>query len=130
MQRARTYIYTTATPPLLACVALKSLELIEGEGWRRAHLAVLAARLKAGLLDSSWTLLPSDTAIQPLVVGDSAGAVALAECLAERGLLVPAIRPPTVPRGAARLRISLSADHRLEDVERLAEALVSLQRAA
>ena len=129
VQRARTYIYTTATPPLLAHALLKSLELMERDGWRRAHLAALIARLKAGLRDSRWTLLASDTAIQPLIVGESAAAVALSERLAERGLLVPAIRPPTVPRGCARLRISLTADHQLDDVERLIDALMSLQPA-
>ena len=127
VQRARTYVYTTATPPLIACALLKSLELIERESWRRAHLATLVAALKAGLRDAPWTLLPSDTAIQPLVVGESRDALTVAERLAAQGLLVPAIRPPTVPRGTARLRISLSADHRVEDVERLAAALTALR---
>jgi 8-amino-7-oxononanoate synthase len=123
VQRARTYVYTTATPPLIACALLKSLELIEREGWRRGHLENLVAALKAGLRGTPWTLLPSDTAIQPLVIGESRDALAVADALAAQGLLVPAIRPPTVPRGSARLRISLSADHRIEDVERLAAAL-------
>lgn len=128
VQRARTYIYTTATPPLLAHALLKSLELIEREEWRRSHLAALIACLKEGLRETRCQLLPSDTAIQPLIVGGSAEAVAFSEQLAERGLLVPAIRPPTVPRGSARLRISLSADHQLEDVRRLTDSLRSLRR--
>lgn len=128
VQRARTYVYTTASPPLLAHALLKSLELIACEPARRTHLAKLVAGLKAGLRASTWRLLPSDTPIQPLVIGGSADALGVSERLAARGLLVPAIRPPTVPRGTARLRISLSADHRVEDVERLAQALMSLQR--
>jgi 8-amino-7-oxononanoate synthase len=125
VQRARTYIYTTATPPLIACALLKSLELIEREEWRRTHLAQLVAALKAGLRDAPWRLMPSDTAIQPLLIGESRDALAVSETLAAQGLLVPAIRPPTVPRGTARLRISLSADHRLEDIARLVAALTS-----
>ena len=125
VQRARTYVYTTATPPMLARAVAKSLELIEREEWRRRHLRELVAALKAGLRGSAWQLLPSDTAIQPLIVGDNHEALALSARLAESGLLVPAIRPPTVPRGTARLRISLSADHRLEDVARLTDALAA-----
>lgn len=128
VQRARTYVYTTATPPLLACAVAKSLALIEREAWRRDHLATLVAALKAGLAGSPWRLLASDTAIQPLVVGGSAEALQLSEALAAQGLLVPAIRPPTVPRNTARLRISLSADHRVEDVTRLAAAIVAQGR--
>lgn len=129
VQRARTYIYTTATPALLACALLKSLELIEHERWRRDHVATLIAALKTGLRASAWALMASDTAIQPLVIGESADALAVSDRLAALGLLVPAIRPPTVPRGTARLRISLSADHRVEDVKRLAAAIVSLNPA-
>ena len=127
VQRARTYVYTTATPPLLAHTLLRSLELIEGDTWRRTHLAELVRRLKMRLSPSRWRLAPSDTAIQPLIVGGSVEAMALSERLAEQGLLVPAIRPPTVPRGTARLRISLSADHRVEEIDRLAAALISLE---
>jgi 8-amino-7-oxononanoate synthase len=125
IQRAHTYVYTTAPPPLLACALLKSVELIEREEWRRSHLRALVATLKTGLTGSACRLLPSDTAIQPLIVGGNAEAVALSAQLAERGVLVPAIRPPTVPRGTARLRISLSADHRIDDVECLVQALRS-----
>lgn len=127
VQRARTYIYTTAPPPLLAHTLLKSLDLMEHDNARRAHLHELIAGFKAGLRETRWQLMPSATAIQPIVVGGSAGTLALSEQLAARGLLVPAIRPPTVPRGTARLRVSLSADHALEDVERLTAALRSLE---
>jgi 8-amino-7-oxononanoate synthase len=127
IQRARSYIYTTATPPLLAHALLKSLELIVREQWRRDHLAKIISELKQGLAKNHWKLMASDTAIQPLVIGANADAMALSEQLAQRGLLVPAIRPPTVPQGTARLRISLSAAHSVEDVGRLVAELNELQ---
>ena len=129
VQRARTYIYTTAAPALLACALRASLKLIEHESWRRDHLVRLVATLKTALRESAWQLMPSDTAIQPLVIGASTDAVAVSAQLEARGFLVPAIRPPTVPSGTARLRISLSADHRIEDVEGLAAAILSTSRA-
>ena len=116
MQRARSYVYTTATPPLLAHAVLRSLQLLERDDWRRDHLARLIAILRAELTGTRWRLLESQTAIQPLVVGDNAAAMSLARELADRGLLVPAIRPPTVPVGTARLRISLSAAHSEDEV--------------
>ena len=127
-QRARSYVYTTATPPLLAHAVLESLRLIEAEQWRRDRLAQLIRVLKHGLAANPWRLLPSVTAIQPLVIGGNAEAIAVSERLAERGLLVPAIRPPTVPQGTARLRISLSAAHSEDDVGRLVEALNDIAR--
>ena len=127
VQRARSYIYTTATPPLLAHALLKSLELIAREQWRRDHLAKIIYQLKHGIAENRWKLMASDTAIQPLVIGANADALTLSEQLAQRGLLVPAIRPPTVPQGTARLRISLSAAHSAEDVDRLVSALNALQ---
>jgi 8-amino-7-oxononanoate synthase len=130
VQRARTYVYTTATPALIAHALLTSLELIENGHERRKHLCALVRRVREGLGAGAWRLLPSDTAIQPLVIGESIEALAASEKLAARGLLVPAIRPPTVPRGTARLRISLSADHTIEDVERLVEAVRSIEARA
>jgi 8-amino-7-oxononanoate synthase len=127
LQRARAYIYTTATPPLLAAAVARSLDLIHAADGRRRHLAALVARLRERLAPGRWRLLPSQTAIQPLVIGAADEAMAVSERLAAAGLLVPAIRPPTVPRGTARLRISLSAAHGLPDVERLADALNRLQ---
>jgi len=123
LQNARSYIYTTATPPLLAHALLTSLQIIEQEEWRRERLRELVRQLRQGLQGAPWRLLPSDTPIQPLLVGGNAEALALSGRLAARGLLVPAIRPPTVPRGTARLRISLSADHAADDVDRLVAAL-------
>ena len=126
IQQARSYIYTTATPPLLSHVLLKSLELIEWEEWRREKLAQLAARLTKEVQSLRWKLLPSITPIQPLIIGENDKALQISEALRERGILVPAIRPPTVPQGSARLRISLSASHDMDDVARLAAALGDL----
>jgi len=123
LQRARPYVYTTATPPMLAHTLLKSLEIIAAESERRELLARLVARLKQGCAGLPWRLMSSDTAIQPLVIGATDAAMRVAEALLERGLLVPAIRPPTVPEGTARLRISLSAGHTLAQVDRLVQAL-------
>jgi len=128
VQRARPYMYTTAAPPLLAVALSKSLDLVENEEWRRERLRSLVASLRERLKPRRWRLAPSQTAIQPLVVGPSAEAVAVSAALAREGLLVPAIRPPTVPQGTARLRISLSAAHELADVERLAAALNDVEK--
>jgi 8-amino-7-oxononanoate synthase len=127
VQRARSYIYTTAAPPMLSVALMKSLDLIRAEEWRRDHLRNLIALLRERLISGRWRLAPSSTAIQPLVIGGNEEAVAVSEHLARNGLLVPAIRPPTVPQGTARLRISLSAAHGAEDVERLAATLNALQ---
>jgi 8-amino-7-oxononanoate synthase len=121
LQRARSYIYTTAAPAMLAAAVEASLELIRTEEWRRERLRELVASLKHAL--PGVGLKPSDTPIQPLVLGANAAAVHAAASLRERGILVPAIRPPTVPEGTARLRISLSAAHDEQDVSRLAAAL-------
>ncbi|NJM12162.1 MAG: 8-amino-7-oxononanoate synthase [Synechococcaceae cyanobacterium SM1_2_3] len=119
MQRARPYIFTTASSPMIPVALLASLDLIASGDERRAHLQQLIARLKTGLADLPWRLLPSQTAIQPLVIGGNDAAMQLAEGLFKRGLWVPAIRPPTVPMGTARLRISLSAAHSEEQIDTL-----------
>lgn len=127
VQKARPYIYTTASPPLLAACLLESLRLIEAGEDRREHLGALMAQLRSGLAGlKRGTLMPSNTPIQPLVVGANAEAVRLSQALLDRGLLVPAIRTPTVPAGTARLRITLSAAHGSEDVAQLIEALHEL----
>ncbi len=123
---AHTYLYTTAQPPLLAEALLQSVELIEAEPWRRERLATLIAQLRQGCVGLPWRLLPSSTPIQPLMVGSSEAALALADGLRQKRLWVPAIRPPTVPDGQARLRISLSAAHTTADVAQLAGALHQL----
>jgi len=126
LQNARSYIYTTASPPALSVALLASLNLIKGDDWRREHLLRLIAQLRKGLSGLPWTLLPSGTPIQPLQVGENEAALALSEGLRARGIWVPAIRPPTVPQGTARLRISLSAAHSEQDVAQLLEALHEL----
>ena len=128
VNRAHSYIYTTAMPGLLAAALLVSLRILRTEDWRRVQLVRLMEGLKAGIDASCGTLLKSQTAIQPLVIGEAADAVRLADALAARGFVVPAIRPPTVPRGSARLRISLSAAHHIDDVSRLVDALGELSR--
>jgi 8-amino-7-oxononanoate synthase len=123
IQRARPYIYTTASPPALAAAVMKSLELMQAEEWRRQRLIELSARISGRLELRRWRLLPSRTAIQPLIIGGISETVAVSDALATKGILVPAIRPPTVPKGSARLRISLSAAHTEADVDLLIEAL-------
>jgi len=123
MQHARTYIFTTAMPPSLAAAALQSLKLIELSEDGRAHLRQLIALLRSRLKFRRWQLMDSATPIQPLLIGSNDDAVKVSEQLLEKGILVPAIRPPTVPKGSARLRISLSAAHTTDDVERLTDTL-------
>jgi len=128
IQYARSYIYTTATPPLLSHAVLKSLALIEREEWRRKKLMQLIGRLKRELQSLRWRLLLSVTPIQPVIIGESSEVLQISNALRERGFLIPAIRPPTVPQGSARLRISLSASHSIEDVKQLAMVLRELEK--
>lgn len=130
VQRARTYIFTTGAPPAVAQALLKSVDLIEAGEARRSHLNELIAQLQGELRLRRWQVLPSRTPIQPVVIGDNAEAVAVARALWDSGLWVPAIRPPTVPAGSARLRITLSAAHTRQDVTRLARALNDLEARA
>jgi 8-amino-7-oxononanoate synthase len=123
VQFARPYIYTTSQPPALACATLKSLELLLSEHWRRDHLNALIKRFREGAQAIGLELMDSATPIQPILVGDSGRALQLSQLLRERGLLVTAIRPPTVPAGSARLRVTLSAAHSLAQLELLLEAL-------
>ena len=126
INHARSYVYTTATPPALSCALSESLALIAQGDERRTHLRRLIAKLREGVSDLPWPLMPSDTAIQPLLVGDNQAVLQLSDRLRERGLWVAAIRPPTVPQGTARLRITLSAAHTESDVEQLIGALHEL----
>ncbi|MEB3439669.1 8-amino-7-oxononanoate synthase [Pseudomonas putida] len=123
VQFARPYIYTTSQPPALACATLKSLELLRRETWRREHLAALIRQFREGAQQMGLQLMDSPTPIQPIVIGDSAQALRLSRLLRERGLLVTAIRPPTVPAGSARLRVTLSAAHSEAQVQLLLNAL-------
>lgn len=123
IQFARPYIYTTSQPPAVACATLKSLELLRTEGWRREHLNQLIARFRQGAAEIGLTLMDSPTPIQPILIGDSERALKLSALLKARGLLVGAIRPPTVPAGSARLRVTLSAAHSEAQLEQLLDAL-------
>lgn len=127
VQNARSYIYTTATPPLLAEATLASVNLIETEIWRREQLVELITLLRQQFKPKRWRLMPSYTPIQPLLIGSNEEAVRVSEALRARDILVPAIRPPTVPKGEARLRISLSAAHSQKDVMQLVQALTELE---
>lgn len=120
---ARHYVYSTHMPAAQACAVSKSIELVRAADEARAHLARLIALFRQRAEAQGWTLGASNTPIQPLLVGESAAALQLAERLRERGIWVSAIRPPTVPVGTARLRITLSAAHGENDVDRLLEAL-------
>ncbi|WP_256078912.1 8-amino-7-oxononanoate synthase [Massilia sp. YIM B04103] len=130
VQRARPYIFTTAAPPALAHALLTSLDILGGaEGReRRAHLQALVAQLQDGLRLQRWRLLPSHTAIQPIIIGDNAETMRAAAALYEQGIWVGGIRPPTVPADTARLRITLSAGHSTRDVAQLIAALNELER--
>jgi 8-amino-7-oxononanoate synthase len=123
IQFARPYIYTTSQPPAVACATLKSLELLRSEGWRREHLTRLVARFREGATQIGLTLMDSPTPIQPVLVGSSERALRLSALLRERGILVGAIRPPTVPAGSARLRITFTASQSEAQLDRLLEAL-------
>ena len=125
-QRARSYIFTTASSPIIACALASSLDLIAAGDARRQHLWQLVAQLRDGLADTRWRLLPSPTAIQPVIIGDNHDTLRIAGSLYARGLWVPAIRPPTVPKGTARLRVSLTAAHSEAQLARLVDALREL----
>jgi 8-amino-7-oxononanoate synthase len=125
VQRARPYVFSTAPPPALAHALEAALDIATGpEGDAlRASLSARIARLQAGLHVAPWCLLPSATAIQPIVIGDNARTMAAAAALLEQGFWVPGIRPPTVPEGSARLRVTLSAAHTEADVDLLLKSL-------
>jgi 8-amino-7-oxononanoate synthase len=128
LQRARTYVFTTASPPMLASALLAAVKLMQSEDWRQQHLRVLIAHLRKGLASLPWSLLPSETPVQALIVEDNQLALDLMAGLREQGIWVPAIRPPTVPKGTARLRISLSAAHSMEQIDQLVSALHALAK--
>lgn len=123
IQSARSYIYTTATPPALAEATLVSLAIARRETWRRERLAEWIERFRTGAARIGLQLMDSSTPIQPIIVGSAAQALAWSAALEAAGLLVTAIRPPTVPEGTARLRVTLSAAHTAEDIDRLLAAL-------
>ena len=123
IQFARPYVYSTALPPALAVAVDAALDCVERDAWRRRRLFENVAEFKELAARRGVPLLPSDTPIQPVPVGASRNAVSLSEFLSERGFLVAAIRPPTVPRGGARLRVTLCAHHERAQVRALVECL-------
>ncbi len=126
IQSSRSYIYTTASPPATAAAILQSIKIIQQESWRREKLFELIEYFKQQLASLDCELMPSDTAIQPLVIGDNHKALETALKLFEQGIHVTAIRPPTVPDNTARLRITLSAGHEKADVDMLIKALAEV----
>lgn len=123
VQKARSYIYTTAMPPALASASCRSVELVEQDEQRRSHLARLINRFRAETAIMGYELMPSATPIQPIMIGDPHEAIRLSGELEKRGILVTAIRPPTVPQGESRLRVTFSAAHTDEQLDHLLDAL-------
>lgn len=123
IQFARPYIYTTALPASVAAASLAGLELLQKEPERRAKLHSLVAYFREAANELDLPLMASDTAIQPLLLGSSEDALKVAEAIAAQGIYVPAIRPPTVPTNSARLRITITADHEIEHIDRLLDVL-------
>ncbi len=126
IQFARPYIYTTAMPPAVAAATRASLRIIQHEHWRREHLAQLIAHFRKGAAALGLQLMDSFSPIQPIVIGDEAKALLISQKLAERGILIIAIRPPTVPVGSSRLRITFSAQHTIEQVDQLLAVLADV----
>ena len=130
IQFARPYIYTTSSPPAIACATLASLKILQEESWRREHLQVLIQQFREGTQALGLNLLPSSTPIQPIIIGNTEKTMAVAANLRGQGILVAAIRPPTVAKGDARLRITLTADHTSQQVDQLLSALASCKLGA
>lgn len=128
IQFARPYIYTTAMPPAVAAATRASLRLIQTEQWRREHLAQLITHFRQGAQALGLQLMDSFSPIQPIVIGDEEKTLLISQKLAERGILIIAIRPPTVPVGSSRLRITFSAEHSLAQVDHLLAVLAEVMR--
>jgi 8-amino-7-oxononanoate synthase len=127
IQFARTYIYTTSMSPALAQATRASLKLLQSESWRREKLARLIARFRSGCEQLGYTLLDSPTPIQPILIGDAGEAMRISAALEAQGIFISAIRPPTVPAGSSRLRVTLSAAHSEAQVDRLLAALEAVR---
>ena len=123
IQKARSYVFTTALPPAVAEATRTSLRLLQTESWRREHLQALIARFRLGAVQQGLQLMDSFTPIQPILVGDSQQVMAISSALFERGFLLSPIRPPTVPKGTARLRVTFSAEHQYHQVDALLDEL-------
>ena len=123
IQNARTFIYTTALPAAVAVATTESLKILRTEHWRREKLQALIAQFREGAQALGLDLLPSTTPIQPVLMQSEANALQVAQQLEDQGILVTAIRPPTVPAGTSRLRITFTANHTEADVSQLLHAL-------
>ncbi|RLA20639.1 MAG: 8-amino-7-oxononanoate synthase [Gammaproteobacteria bacterium] len=123
IQKSRSYIYTTALPPAVAEATLTSLKILQEEDWRRERLKKLIGRFRIGAERLGIKLMTSETPIQPILIGESDKATVVSERLLKRGIWISAIRPPTVPKGSARLRVTLSAEHSDDQLDRLLDAL-------
>ncbi|MBU2572443.1 MAG: 8-amino-7-oxononanoate synthase [Gammaproteobacteria bacterium] len=123
IQKARTYIYTTALPPAVAVATRAALNVVIEEQWRREKLNDLVRRFRRGAEQLGFPLMPSNSPIQPILIGDSCSAVEIGKCLLDDGFWVGAIRPPTVPQGSARLRVTISTLHEAQQIDRLLESL-------
>jgi len=128
VQKSRSYIFTTASPPSLSAAVMAALKIIQTETWRRQKIADLVGYFRHRIVDLPWQLMPSSTPIQPMLIGDNHAALRISRQLRKQGLLVTAIRPPTVAQGTARLRITLSAAHDEDQVDRLVRALQVISR--
>lgn len=128
VQHARTYIYTTSMPPAVAEATRASLKLVQQDEWRRDKLNQLIKRFRAGCEQLGLELMDSPTPIQPIMVGEADKAMQMSAALEKQGIFIGAIRPPTVPQGAARLRVTLSASHSEEQLDRLLDALDNVQK--
>jgi len=123
LQSARPYLYTTAPPPALAVASIKALEILHTETWRKDHLQILINRFRNGAKELNLSIGDSITPIQPLIIGSNINALLVSQALFEKGIIITAIRPPTVPKDTARLRITLSAAHTEDQIDRLLDAL-------
>jgi 8-amino-7-oxononanoate synthase len=123
IQQARTYIFTTAFPAAIAEASRTSLKIVRSENWRREKLTHLVNYFRTNAIQLGLQLSATASAIQPILIGDSQRAVEISHQLLERGFLVSAIRPPTVPKGKARLRITFSANHDEQQLDQLLDAL-------
>ena len=128
IQEARSWVYTTAMPAAMAEALREALKIVREEEWRRQQLTRLVNQVREGADELGLALMPSQTPIQPLLVGDAGSALRWSRALQEQGFLVSAIRPPTVPSGSARLRITFSAAHTQAHLERLLEALEKVHK--
>lgn len=127
---ARSLLYSTAPPPAQAAVALAGLELVDAEPWRREHLCALSALLRRRLAEAGLTSVGRAGPIVPVLTGSAQASLQLAEGLWERGIFAPAVRPPTVPEGASRIRLTVTAAHQESDIEQAAQALADAAREA